>query len=219
MPLRTGLGPRNPNPSIWPSFSQSPPAPPFRYWRLRAADTTIMGFFDFVTAPTSYQNAQAIGSLGRREQVSLTSTVVNVLKKKLPPHSQHPNFGHLTLLVFEAVLEVVCVSLPGYLVARQGLFDAESQKFLANLNVTLFTPCLSKKHSLSFHFALANPTHSFHQACLPVNRREAYRASHHPIHLHRPNTHILPLRMGHIKRPWSQEEAKEFYHRYGRSSP
>jgi hypothetical protein len=178
-----------------------------------------MGFFDFVTAPTSYRNAQAIGSLGRREQVSLTSTVVNVLQKKLPPHSQHPNFGHLTLLVFEAVLEVVCVSLPGYLVARQGLFDAESQKFLANLNVTLFTPCLSKKHSLSFHFALANPSHSFHQACLPVNRREAYRASHHPIHLHRPNTHILPLRMGHIKRPWSQEEAKEFYHRYGRSSP
>jgi len=44
--------------------------------------------------------------------------------------------------VFEAVLEVVCVSLPGYVVARQGMFDAESQKFLANLNVMLFTPCL-----------------------------------------------------------------------------
>ncbi len=58
-------------------------------------------------------------------------------------HSGHPNFGHLTLLVFEAVLEVVCVSLPGYIVARQGMFDAESQKFLANLNVMLFTPCLS----------------------------------------------------------------------------
>lgn len=58
-------------------------------------------------------------------------------------HSAHPNFGRLTLLVFEAVLEVVCVSLPGYIVARQGMFDAESQKFLANLNVMLFTPCLS----------------------------------------------------------------------------
>jgi predicted permease len=57
-------------------------------------------------------------------------------------HSQHPDFGHLTLLVFEAVMEVVCVSLPGYIVARQGMFDAESQKFLANLNVMLFTPCL-----------------------------------------------------------------------------
>lgn len=62
---------------------------------------------------------------------------------KLPPHSSHPDFLHLILLVFEAVLEVVCVSLPGYIVARQGMFDAEMQKFAANLNVMLFTPCLS----------------------------------------------------------------------------
>jgi hypothetical protein len=102
-----------------------------------------MGFFNFITAPASYQNAHSLGSLARRDQVSLASTAVNSFKEKLPPHSQHPNFGHLTLLVFEAVLEVVCVSLPGYIVARQGLFDAESQKFLANLNVALFTPCLS----------------------------------------------------------------------------
>ena len=60
-----------------------------------------------------------------------------------PPHSSHPAFGHLVLLVFEAVLEVVCVSLPGYIVARQGMFDSEAQKFVANLNVMLFTPCLS----------------------------------------------------------------------------
>ena len=58
-------------------------------------------------------------------------------------HSSHPNFGHLTLLVFEAVMEVVCVSLPGYIVARNGMFDAGAQKFVANLNMTLFTPCLS----------------------------------------------------------------------------
>ncbi|KAF2715617.1 kinase-like protein [Pleomassaria siparia CBS 279.74] len=62
--------------------------------------------------------------------------------KKLPPHSQHPDFYHLSLLVFEAVLEVVCVSLPGYIVARMGGFDAEAQKFVANLNTQLFTPCL-----------------------------------------------------------------------------
>jgi predicted permease len=61
---------------------------------------------------------------------------------KPPPHASHPDFGHLILLVFEAVLEVVCVSLPGYIVARQGMFDAEAQKFVANLNVMLFTPCL-----------------------------------------------------------------------------
>ncbi|KAL8939152.1 MAG: hypothetical protein Q9211_002870 [Gyalolechia sp. 1 TL-2023] len=59
-----------------------------------------------------------------------------------PPHSSHPPFGHLILLVFEAVLEVVCVSFPGYVVARQGMFNAEMQKFAANLNVMLFTPCL-----------------------------------------------------------------------------
>lgn len=46
------------------------------------------------------------------------------------------------MLVFEAVLEVVCVSLPGYIIARQGMFTAEMQKFAANLNVTVFTPCL-----------------------------------------------------------------------------
>lgn len=108
-----------------------------------------MGLFDFITAPTSFQNAQAIGSLARRDQFSLAPTAVAALAEKLPPHSQHPNFGHLTLLVFEAVLEVVCVSLPGYIVARQGLFDAESQKFLANLNVALFTPCLS----IAVHFS------------------------------------------------------------------
>ncbi|KAL8899404.1 MAG: hypothetical protein Q9207_006217 [Kuettlingeria erythrocarpa] len=60
----------------------------------------------------------------------------------LPPHSSHPPFGHLILLVFEAVMEVVCVSFPGYIVARQGMFNAEMQKFAANLNVMLFTPCL-----------------------------------------------------------------------------
>ncbi|KAF1986843.1 kinase-like protein [Aulographum hederae CBS 113979] len=59
-----------------------------------------------------------------------------------PPHSQHPDFGHLVLLVFEAVLEVVCVSAPGYIIARMGQMDANAQKFIANLNVMLFTPCL-----------------------------------------------------------------------------
>jgi hypothetical protein len=55
----------------------------------------------------------------------------------------HPSLMNLVLLVFEAVMEVVCVSLPGYIIARCGLFDAENQKFVANLNVSLFTPCLS----------------------------------------------------------------------------
>jgi len=62
----------------------------------------------------------------------------------LQPTEEHPSLTHLALLVFEAVMEVVCVSLPGYIIARAGLFDTENQKFVANLNVSLFTPCLSE---------------------------------------------------------------------------
>ncbi|KAF2461961.1 auxin efflux carrier [Lineolata rhizophorae] len=65
---------------------------------------------------------------------------VDALKHKAK--QAHPDFGHLCLLVFEAVMEVVCVSAPGYVFARQGMLNAEMQKFLANLNVNLFTPCL-----------------------------------------------------------------------------
>lgn len=65
-------------------------------------------------------------------------SVVDIMRK----HDSHPDFGHLILLVFEAVLEVVCVSLPGYVVARRGMFDGDAQKMVANLNVQLFTPCL-----------------------------------------------------------------------------
>ena len=42
---------------------------------------------------------------------------MEVFKKK---HSSHPDFANLTLRVFEAVMEVVCVSLPGYIISRMG---------------------------------------------------------------------------------------------------
>jgi len=58
--------------------------------------------------------------------------------------SGHPSLAHLANLVLRAVLEVVCVSLPGYILATQGMFDVDNQKFAANLNIMLFTPCLSK---------------------------------------------------------------------------
>ena len=77
-----------------------------------------------------------------QEVIGGSQYMINMAKDGAP-HSSHPNFGHLTLLVFEAVMEVVCVSLPGYIVARKGMFDANAQKFVANLNMTLFTPCLS----------------------------------------------------------------------------
>jgi predicted permease len=60
----------------------------------------------------------------------------------MAPHDKHPSLAGLTFLVFEAVLEVICVSLPGYILARKGLFKPEYQKFAANMNMWLFTPCL-----------------------------------------------------------------------------
>ena len=101
----------------------------------------------FFASPTSFQNANFFHNLAlnRKSLATSSQSMFTVLKNEpLPPHSSHPDFAHLVLLVFEAVLEVVCVSLPGYIVARQGMFDAEAQKFVANLNVALFTPCLSK---------------------------------------------------------------------------
>lgn len=81
-----------------------------------------------ITAPTSF-----------RLNAATNMPFVNAMAL---PHDAHPDLGHLILLVFEAVMEVVCVSLPGYIIARLGHFDADKQKFLANLNVMLFTPCL-----------------------------------------------------------------------------
>lgn len=106
----------------------------------------------FFTSPTSYRLARVASGLPALDDSSYSpfagmkamAVFDPTSHHALPPHSMHPDFLHLTLLVFEAVLEVVCVSLPGYIIARQGMFDAESQKFLANLNVQLFTPCLSK---------------------------------------------------------------------------
>ncbi|KAL4989211.1 auxin efflux carrier [Aspergillus falconensis] len=93
------------------------------------------------SSPRSFQNAQSLTS---RQFVTQTQMGVNpgILQDVSSPHSNHPPFLHLVLLVFEAVLEVVCVSLPGYIAARVGMFDADAQKFVANLNVALFTPCL-----------------------------------------------------------------------------
>lgn len=101
-----------------------------------------MGLF---TSPTSFRLANlatnhdvGASSISTR---SLTDVAFGTMAND---HSSHPALGHLILLVFEAVMEVVCVSLPGYIVARQGMFDADKQKFVANLNVALFTPCLSR---------------------------------------------------------------------------
>ena len=101
-----------------------------------------MGFF---TNPTSYR-LNAIASNDASPSIvgrSLSSFSLG-LARRANDHESHPALGHLILLVFEAVMEVVCVSLPGYIVARKGILDAEKQKFLAELNVMLFTPALSR---------------------------------------------------------------------------
>lgn len=109
----------------------------------------------FFEAPTAFRlrdaSSSAIQLLSKRmipsqETMMLAAnTTMEVLKKeRLPPHSQHPDFLHLAGLVSEAVLEVVFVALPGFIVAYTGMFDANSQKFVAELNTMVFTPCLSE---------------------------------------------------------------------------
>jgi hypothetical protein len=101
---------------------------------------------DFFTNPRSYRlNALVAGNYTSSAVATSSFSAISFLAKRANDHESHPALGHLMLLVFEAVLEVVCVSLPGYIVARAGMFDAENQKFVANLNVALFTPCLSMR--------------------------------------------------------------------------
>lgn len=131
-----------------------------------------MGFF---TSPTSFRlaNDGAVSIVGRSAaQVRIFSgfanaTEIAIMKK----HDSHPPLTHLILLVFEAVMEVVCVSLPGYIVARQGMFDADKQKFVANLNVALFTPCLSTFSSPSCAIVQWLTFDSFHKAGVAVDGR------------------------------------------------
>ncbi|KAK2593286.1 hypothetical protein QQS21_009010 [Conoideocrella luteorostrata] len=92
-----------------------------------------MDFAGGLPKPTSFRLAQLAQNA--------YDLPLKVFKQDGTPEA-HPSLGNLSLLVFEAVLEVVCVSLPGYIIARLGHFDADKQKFLANLNVMLFTPCL-----------------------------------------------------------------------------
>ncbi|RKF59249.1 Protein PIN-LIKES 2 [Golovinomyces cichoracearum] len=96
-----------------------------------------MGLFE---KPASYRlNSLNLG----HHSSEVSSASYSFLTKRFHNlENEHADLGHLILLVFEASMEVVCVSLPGYIIARRGMFSAEHQKFLANLNVALFTPCL-----------------------------------------------------------------------------
>lgn len=89
----------------------------------------------------SFRLASAIAS-GSMQTKRMADMALEMPVELMRSHNSHPDFAHLILLVFEAVLEVVCVSFPGYIVARRGMFDGDAQKMVANLNVQLFTPCL-----------------------------------------------------------------------------
>lgn len=106
----------------------------------------------FFSSPQSFRlrelaSASLVGFNQRRgldsanAQFPIFDAVANATMGTLA-HESHPNFINLAGLVSEAVLEVVFVALPGYLVAITGMFDANSQKFLAELNTMIFTPCL-----------------------------------------------------------------------------
>ena len=112
-----------------------------------------MSFFD---SPTSFRLRQTITDLTsnliqRRSNAPpsdpqlplvMASMANATIPHMLNDHSSHPNFLNLAGLVCEAVLEVVFVALPGFIVAYSGMFDANSQKFVAELNTIVFTPCL-----------------------------------------------------------------------------
>lgn len=91
----------------------------------------------YFSSPASFR----VNNMDELAPQLMAQSPFDIFKKK-PVHDAHPDLPHLALLVFGAVMEVVCVSLPGYIIARLGHFDADKQKFLANLNVMLFTPCL-----------------------------------------------------------------------------
>lgn len=139
------------------------------------SNSHIMPFF---TSPRSFHNANYMATSfsdlnipGLTSQLALNrAQLSSATATPLPPHSSHPTLPHLTMLVFEAVLEVVCVSLPGYIIARQGMFTAEMQKFAANLNVAVFTPCLSTLQPPATQ-SQSNRCLSLHQASFSADDR------------------------------------------------
>jgi hypothetical protein len=65
-----------------------------------------------------------------------------------------------------------------------GMFDADAQKFVANLNVTLFTPCLSMSHTHRFEKLSLNSFYSLYQAGIPIDSGKTHRSCHHSCHFY-----------------------------------
>lgn len=138
------------------------------------------------TSPTSLLNANILRNsssssilsqyVAQQPMAALDGLPPLFLNSSTAQKSTQPPLPQLALLVFEAVLEVVCVSLPGYIVARMGMFDADAQKFVANLNVVLFTPCLGMFdpnliNYIVVTYCLLMDRCSVHETRLPTDRR------------------------------------------------
>ncbi|KAK9448540.1 auxin efflux carrier [Limtongia smithiae] len=54
----------------------------------------------------------------------------------------HPSYGQLAFLTFQAVVQVVLVCLLGFAAAHWRLLNPSMQKNISQLNVQIFTPCL-----------------------------------------------------------------------------
>lgn len=162
------------------------------------------------TNPTSFQNANALYSPSASHINPFAANFTHQEPTSLSQdgHFQTtasgPSLPRLALLVFEAVLEVVCVSFPGYLAARQGMFDTEAQKFVANLNVTLFTPCLSELHESLFRhqyvtskamslISLYHFSNSFYETSFTADGEEVDGPGNYSCYLPRPDRRILHM--------------------------
>jgi len=56
--------------------------------------------------------------------------------------AEFPDFGPLAYLVFQAVMQVIFPCVAGFLVCYSGKLAPQHQKFLADINLLLFMPCL-----------------------------------------------------------------------------
>lgn len=165
------------------------------------------------TNPTSYQNALVPRQLVTQTQMGLNTADLTAASS----HSGHPSFLYLVLLVFEAVLEVICVCLPGYIAAQHGMFDAEAQKLVANLNVTLFTPCLSMILTSYAAMSTTDATHpcSLYQTRVAAHSGEIDRSRYHPGDLHCPDGCFILLCLRGIAMLPIQETTVQLHRCYG----
>lgn len=185
----------------------------------------------FFASPASFQSSDAFAAAAMSPAVhmmyaqaapsTMPFTVIQPQSVSGPGGGEaHASIGHLALLVFEAVLEVVCVAFPGYIIARCGMFDAEMQKFLANLNVSLFTPCLSELQMIAIVISpLTGQSISLYEAREPAYPGQDCRPRRYPCYLRPHDGRFICLFVGCGKIFPLREESGELCDCYGTFRP